>query len=166
MNRFLDLKDQVPELGPGRFDFQNPDRLFPAAVAESRLHLWKPGDPIADRGTRILVGAATWSGYDMHLLDVIDEALGRMNSNAPRVDVFNAGALTSQEAFADYIPELGEIGQLPVAGIWRDGRLTEKAFGYFASKLVAPIFGTTAEEIVKFIRDLYSERMQKLNAPH
>lgn len=166
MNRFLDLMEQTPELGPGRFDFENPDRLFPATVAESRLHLWKPGDPVLGDGMRILIGAATWSGYDMHLLDVIDEALGRMNGNVPRVDVFNAGVLTSLDDFADYIPGLGEIGQLPVAGIWRDGRLTDKASGYFACKLVAPVVGSTADEIVAFIQHRGEERLKEINAPH
>lgn len=166
MNRFLDLMDQTPELGPGRFDFHQPDRLFPAAVAESQLHLWQPGDPIPDRGTWILIGTATWSGYDMHLLDVIDDALSRANGDAPRVDVFNGGVLTSQEAFTDYIPGLGEIGQLPVAGVWRDGRLTEKASGYFACQLVAPMFGSSADGIVNFIRDRTAERLKKIHAPH
>jgi hypothetical protein len=165
MSRFLDLTDQTPELGPGRFDFHEPDRLFPAAVAASHLHLWKPGDPIPDRGTRILIGAATWSGYEMHLLDVIDDALTTMSGGAPRVDVFNAGALTSPEAFAQYTPGLDWF-QTPVVGVWRDGRLVERKSGYDATEFVARMFGSSAGEIVDYVRKQQSAGASDVHAPH
>jgi hypothetical protein len=152
MSRFLDLNEHTPKIADGVFDFSARELLFPATVAASRLRLWSPGDPIPDTGTRILIGTATWSGYDMRLLDVIDEALGHMNGRAPVVEVFNAGSLTRQEAFDDYIPSIGEVLQMPVVGVWQDGRLVEQASGYAARELVARMFGSTSDEIVEFIR--------------
>jgi|SRR4051812_24058167 hypothetical protein len=160
MNRFLDLIDQTPPIpgqGPGHFDFSNPDRLFPAAVSESRLRLWKPGDPIPARGLRLLFGTATWSGYDMHLLDVIDQALAEKAHDAPTVEVFNAGNLTSVEDFEKYIPGL-EAHHTPVLGIWQDGRLVERQYGYHAGDRLARMFGTSADAIVEFVRRLQAAR--------
>src|SRR5947209_2157627 len=123
MNRFFDLMAARHYLATGVWDFAEPDERFPAAVADSRLRLWSLGDPIPERGTRLLIGAATWSGYDMRLLDVIDDALARLGDGAPRVDVFNAGILTSQEEIQRYVPGIGPVLQMPVVGVWRDGRL-------------------------------------------
>jgi hypothetical protein len=161
----MDQTPAIPELGPGHFDFTNPDRLFPATVAESRLHLWNPGDPVAHLGTRILIGVATWSGYDMRLLDVIDEALEKTNGNTPLVEVFNAGSLTSQEAFQDYIPGIGEVVQVPVVGIWHDGRIVERASGYAARDLVARMSGSSSDGVVQDIdawrRHRYESQFQR-----
>jgi hypothetical protein len=152
MSRFLDLNKHTPKIADGVFDFSARELLFPATVAASRLRLWAPGNPIPDKGTRILLGTATWSGYDMHLLDVIDEALRKMNGKAPLVEVFNAGILTSQDAFEHYIPGIGEVLQMPVVGVWHDGRLVERASGYAARDLAARMFGFSSDQIVDFIR--------------
>jgi hypothetical protein len=160
MSRFLDLMDQTPPIpgkGPGHFDFSNPDRLFPAVVGESPFRLWKPGDPIARQGTRILIGVATWSGYDMQLLDMLEEALSRAK-DAPLVEVFNAGILTSAEAFEDYIPGLPPPMQMPVVGVWQDGVLTERAEGYFARDLVARMFGSSSDAVVAALDQAWAAR--------
>ena len=160
MNRFLDLIDQTPPIpgrGPGHFDFSNPDRLFPAVVAESHLRLWKPGDPIPAHGLRLLFGTATWSGYDMHLLDVIDKTLSEQGGDAPIVEVFNAGNLTTVEEFEKYIPGL-EAHHTPVLGIWQGGRLIERQFGYHAADRLARMFGTSADEIVDYVRSRIAAR--------
>ena len=153
MSRFLDLTDYAPELTPGHFDFSAREHLFPSVVADSSFRLWKTGDPIRNRGVRILLGVAVWSGYDTHLLDVIEKALASMNGEVPVVEVFNAGILTSQEAFADYIPQLGEVMQMPVVGVWRNGELAERASGYEARELVARMFRSSSDEIVNFVRN-------------
>jgi hypothetical protein len=127
------------------------DRAFDMAAAQSHLRSWKPGAPITDRGTRVLVGVATWSGYDMRLLDVIDEALGRQDGEAPRVEVFNASYLPNQDVFEQYIPGLPPVFHTPVVGVWRDGILQERAEGYNARELVARMFGSSSDEIVDFI---------------
>jgi hypothetical protein len=143
MTRFLDLFAD---------DGGDDDRAFEAAVAKSHLRLWKPGDPIADTGVRVLLGTATWSGYDMRLLDVVDEALSRLGPAAPLVEVFDASYLPSQDVFHEYIPGLPPVFHTPVVGVWRDGTLHERGEGYDARELVARMFGSSSDEIVDFIR--------------
>jgi len=157
MNRFLELMHDIPRLGPAQFDFSRRELRFPAVVAESHLRLWKPGEPIPDRGARILFGTATWSGYDMHLLDILDQALAEQSDDAPTIEVFNAGILTAIQDFERYIPGL-EAHHTPVLGIWKDGRLVERQFGYHAADRLARMFGTTADEIVDFVRNRIAAR--------
>jgi hypothetical protein len=157
MNHFLELTHDTPRLGPGQFDVANRDRQFPAVVEESNFRLWKPGDPIPARGTWTLFGVAMWSQYDMHLLDVINQALAEQGDNVPNVEVFNAGILTSTEEFERYIPRL-EAHHTPVLGIWQDGRLVERQFGYHASDRLARMFGTSADEIVDYVRNRIAAR--------
>jgi hypothetical protein len=152
MSRFLELNDYTPKIPDGMPDFSARELRFPATVAASRLRLWKPGDPIPNRGTRLLVGAAVWSRYDMLLLDLIDDALRIRNGDTPHVDVFNAGILTSQEAIEDYIPGIGEVLQMPAVGVWHDGRLVKSASGYEGRDLAAQMFGSSSDDIVDQIR--------------
>src|SRR5215471_5072327 len=77
-------------------DFEMPARHqrwaaaeFPNRVAQSRLHLWRPTDPIVARGTRLFVGIATWSGFDLRLLDILDQALQEGTILDDHIDVFN-----------------------------------------------------------------------------
>jgi hypothetical protein len=153
MSRFLDLSDRPHDAAAP----YAVDHDFPAAVAESHLRLWKPGDPIPDRGTRVLFGVAMWSQYDLHLLDVINQALAERDDNDLTVDVFNAGILTTLEDFENYIPGL-EAHHTPVLGIWQDGKLIERQFGYHASDRIARMFGASADEIVEFVRNRITAR--------
>src|SRR5438270_606566 len=143
MSRFLDLNEFVPRYPDGAPDFSARELGFPATIAASQLRLWKPGDPIPNRGTRILIGAAVWSRYDMLLLDLIDTALE--NGDGPHVDVFNAGILTSQDAIQDYISGIGEVLQVPAAGVWREGVLVERASGFAGRDLIARMFGSSSD---------------------
>ncbi len=102
-------------------DSADADDWFSAAVAGSPFHLWSPGDPIPERGTRVLLGVATWSGYDMRLLDVVDKAVTESTSAAPKVDVFNMADCKRPGAFQKYIPQLRQVFHSPVAGVWREG---------------------------------------------
>ena len=87
----------------------------------------------------------------MRLLDVIDEALARMGTDAPLIEVFDASYLPSQEAYRDYIPGLPMVFHTPVAGVSHDGVLRERAEGYDARELVARMFGSSSDEIVEFV---------------
>ena len=48
---------------------------FPECVESSEIHLWRPGQRIAAIGRRILIGVATYSVYDLKLLDVLQSYL-------------------------------------------------------------------------------------------
>jgi hypothetical protein len=128
MTKFTDLFWSHPELGPaGQQDYV--EAQLPAVVAQSNLHLWQPGDPVAHQGKRILLGVATYSIYDMRLLDVLDEEAGRRNGQTPRLDVFSVARCRTHEDFARYIPDLGTVLQTPVVGVWEGGALKEKGQG-------------------------------------
>ncbi|HJT76734.1 MAG TPA: hypothetical protein VJ739_05985 [Gemmataceae bacterium] len=127
------------------------EREFPAAVAGSSLRLWRPGDPLSDHGTRILIGIATWSGYDMRLLDVVEEGMAR--GSAPAVAVFNTSDCRTQDDFNKYVPGLGAVYQTPVVGIWQDGRLEWSGQGAEARERVARLFGSGPDEIGKYVGD-------------
>src|SRR5207302_1485655 len=70
------------------------DERFPAAVGASPFQLWSPGDPIPQKGNWLLIGVATWSAYDMKLLDVVSEALRERGPALP-VAVFNVASCLS-----------------------------------------------------------------------
>jgi hypothetical protein len=128
------------------------DRLFPAVVQQSSLHLFKPNEPVPMAGTRILIGIATWSGYDLRLLDLLDTALTRMNGTGPVIDVLNLGSM-SQAEIAAIFPGIEPINHTPVLAIWKDGKLTETASGFAARDRIAKMFGSSSDEITRFVRE-------------
>jgi hypothetical protein len=156
MTRFFEMfaDDGDDESGNG----VDPGRAFKVAVGKSHLRLWKPGDPIADLGLRVLVGTATWSGYDMRLLDVIDQVIPSLGDAAPLVEVFDASYLPSQEAFQEYIPGLPMVFHTPAVGVWRDGVLHERSEGFDARETVARLVGSSSDEIVEFVRNFRTAR--------
>jgi hypothetical protein len=154
MNSFFDIILRSPARLNSAVDPQNDESAFAERLHESPFHLWKPGDPIPDRGTRMLLGLATWSGYDMHLLDVISESMMRETpTSVSRVDVFDTAQCNEAADFRKYIPKLRHVTHTPVVGIWRDGHLHEAKEGYAARDLAAGLFGSSSAEIVAFVQN-------------
>ncbi len=116
-------------------------RLFPLHVERSRLHLWRPGEPIAG-GRRLLIGVATWSLHDLSLLDILDDAMARVGAVVDRIDVFDLDRL-EQGDFEDYIPDLGRVVGTPLAGYWEDRIVGEKGFGWRAMAIILDLFDFT-----------------------
>jgi len=130
------------------------DRKFPELVSSSPLHLWQPGDPSFEHDVHCLIGVATWSGYDMRLLDVIAEALHQNPVDLPKVYVFNTADCQHGADFARYIPGLHEVAQTPVVGFFRrDEQFSKFLQGHAARESVANLFGSTSAEIVAFVQD-------------
>lgn len=117
------------------------EKHFRLVVANSKLHFWQPGDPIADKGKRILIGAAIYSGYAMRLLDAVNSQLDQSREKTIRIDVFSTGDCKTHEDFGQYIPGLGIVQQTPVVGFWEDGALKEKAQGKAGRDLVIRVCG-------------------------
>ena len=143
MTRFLELthlphEDEDPYL---------PDRLLPTYLRDAPFRLWTLGDRIPNKGVFILLGVATWSGYDMQLLDTLQERMD-VKRDHPTIGIFNAGILTSQDAIQEYVPGAPFVFHTPVVGVWRDGVLTERAEGYAARDLVARMFGSSSDAVV------------------
>jgi hypothetical protein len=154
MTTFFDLFVRHSSDHTVRNDPTWADRQFPESVAASPFRLWRPGDPISEHDVRYLIGVATWSGYDMRLLDVIAEALRRNSVDPPAIDVFNMADCQRAEDFASYFPPRNEaILQTPAVGFWHNGQFAAFWQGHEARKRAAEIFGSTSAEIVAFVQD-------------
>jgi hypothetical protein len=144
MNTFHDLFRQPTRMAAGSFPADRRPDLFPGFVERSpRLHLWSPGDPIADTGPRLLIGVATWSGYDLNLLDVIEEA----PAGPVHVDVFDVDSIHSAEDLFRFVPGLAVATTTPFVGLWQDGKLQQAASGKAARDLVVRVLHLPAEEL-------------------
>ncbi len=129
MNRFLELFRHETSPPPGKIHADERSALFPRVVESSPvLELWAAGRAIPTRGSFLLLGVATWSGYDMKLLEEIEAA--RPDS----VGVFDIDEAQSDD-FSDRIPGLVGVAQGPVAGLWKDGRLIEFGSGHDAREI-------------------------------
>lgn len=113
---------------------------FEKRVRRSRvLHLWKPGDPIVfgDSGTRLLVGIATSSNYELDLLDEIEGQLTHLKADTwLRVDVFRFDEFQDSSEFTDWIPVPVHFTVGPVAALWIDQAFDRVEYGYRANLLV------------------------------
>jgi hypothetical protein len=148
----------LPGRGPASFDFDHPNQLFPQVVAESPFHLATPRDPIPQNGIRILLGVVTWSGYDMALLDRVESAIQERNGTPLQFDVFNGGLVKTMAEFRAYVPDLADFIQMPVLGIWRNGKLTETATGHKACDLLGQMFGFKMADVVAVVDEFRAAR--------
>ena len=118
-------------------------QLFPMLIQQSHLHVWNPGDPV--RGARrLLVGVATWSLYDLSLLDVLDQVVAEGCPGLNRIDVFDLDRVEEPD-FEEYVPGLGKVVGTPVAGVWEDGILGDRGFGWRAFRLISNLLGVALE---------------------
>ena len=154
MNSFLTLY-QTPR--PMIGDRLSPDlrsELFPELVQKSkRLHFWRPGEAITRSGLRLLVGIATWSVYDMSLLDMIDET-SESGSMPLHIDVFDVGESQSAEDIGRAIPGIGKPSQTPLLGLWKNGEISERASGYDARNMIAFLCGLDVSKVQEQMRSL------------
>lgn len=132
MSRFRKLFfRETPSSLPGQTFADDRSELLTQLVAESNsLKLWLPDRPIPLKGTFLLVGVATWSGYDMMLLDAIEAAVVHPDV----VGVFDMQEMQSPD-FSARIPGLVDVMQGPVAGLWQDGRLVAAGSGHDAREI-------------------------------
>jgi hypothetical protein len=132
-SRFLSLFRHCTPPEKGAIFADDRSLRFPDVVATSPvLELWQQHNPIPSSGSFLLVGVATWSGYDMQLLDEVEAALERPD----RVGVFDLQDVHTPDDFAMWIPGLTGVVQGPVAGLWQHGRLVDSGAGHVAQTLV------------------------------
>jgi hypothetical protein len=110
-------------------------RMLPVRLGQSKLHAWLPGMAIFDQGERVLIGVATWSIYDLQLLDDVQIAMTARHSLA-WVDVFDVDECQSNEVFDRYVPGISSIFQTPVVGIWINGVMISSASGVAGRELL------------------------------
>ena len=124
---------------------------LPFVLAKSNLHLWSLGDSIVSNGTRFLIGVATWSLYDLRLLDALDEVLS-LGKRAERIDVFNLDSCQTQEEISAFVANIGKVIATPVVGVWRDGLQVEQASDYAGRNILVEVFALNHKEIVSLQR--------------
>ena len=108
-------------------------KLFPTFVEQSKFHNWWPGDPIPQKGERVLIGiAASYWMPDLKLLDIIQEKI--TEKTPERIDVFDIVNCKYKEDLDKYILGLGRVAVTPFVGYWKDGELVEKQKGFDALK--------------------------------
>jgi hypothetical protein len=137
MGKFTDL---LPGSGHPAEEQQEAYRRLPFVLSQSPLHYWSPEEEVYAQGTRFLVGVATWSHYDLKLLDALDKALAKGKSK-DRVDVFNIDNCRTMEDLERYIPEAGKMYQTPMVAEWRDGVKIQQACGYAGIEILIKHFG-------------------------
>lgn len=143
MNTFHDLFRQPTRPIGGASPRDRRRELFPGFVERSpKFHLWTPDQVASAQGSRLLLGVATWSGYDMNLLDLIEEA----PDTGVRVEVLDIDAFTSADELARLFPGI-PFFQPPLAGHWVDGKLIDSAAGFKGRQLVAQLLGLDAAEV-------------------
>ena len=153
MNTFHDLFRQPTRRVGGAFPLDRRRELFPGFVERSpKLHLWLPEQPGSEQGARLLLGVATWSGYDMNLLDLIEEA---PHANGIDIEVVDVDTLPSAEDVTRVFPGL-EFAQSPLVGYWVGGKLIEVAQGFAARQLVARLLGLNAAEVEERLNSVLS----------
>src|SRR5262249_37299904 len=145
---FLEILAGLPVRPDGSAEPEWVDKEFSRRLETSPLRPWSPGDPRPEVGPFLLLGVAPWSGYDLRLLDVIEAQLKKGESRPPVVRVFNIDECRVPDDFKRYIPRLGHVSQPPVAGLWRDGKLSWSTQGHAAREQVAGLFGSSSAEIV------------------
>jgi len=144
MNRFLKLFRRETPAPFGEIYADDRSSLFPSVVTDSPvLEFWPRNRPIPATGTFLLIGVATWSGYDMMLLDEVEHTIDKPDV----VGVFDMQEATSPEDFATRIPGMRDVVQGPVVGLWKDGLLIESGSGHLAQDIVFKSCGLNPDEI-------------------
>jgi len=146
MNSFRSLLNPMAGSEPGDAQRRASQEL-PGRVKASNLDWW-PADAIPNgTGNRLLVGIAVWSGYDLTLLDLLEDAIRRGNGTGIHVGVFDIDQLTPAD-LERLLPDLGAIHHTPVVGYWERGTLVEKSFGFQGRELVSRLFGLDPKTII------------------
>ena len=138
MIKFHDLLQPRDGLSVGELQ-ESAKRSFPLLVDKSTFKSWSPGKPTSSQGKRLLIGVATYSEADLKLLDLLEEVLQGRAENTLSIDLFNTLDCKSHDDFDNYIPGIGKVFQTPVAGLWENGVLKEKAWGKSARDLIAQV---------------------------
>ena len=147
MSKFADLLSRSGH--PAEVQRRASQEL-PFVLAKSNLHLWSLGDAIVSNGTRFLIGVATWSSYDLRLLDALDKVLSD-GKRTERIDVFNLDSCQTQEEISAFVANIGKVIEMPVVGVWHNRLQTKQASGYAGRSILVEAFALNDEEIT-FLR--------------
>ena len=155
MTRFQELLKPDLDATPGE-DQRRASLLLPDIVGESHLLCWTIGSAMPASGTLILVLVATYSHYDLAMLDILDEEVSRRPpgdlSRSVTVHVADLQRYETAGQLAKDIPVIdGAILQTPVTAVWEDGAWRRSASGKPARDLVASTLGLSPDEFNQMV---------------
>lgn len=108
------------------------------------MELWRPGDPWPPVGEEVIwIAVATWSLYDLKLLDLLETQLSR-GSRKERIYLFNTAGFPEFN-FEEHLPDIGKIFHTPVVGSWTGGILEERLSGALARDWLIERFGLSRD---------------------
>jgi len=165
MNRFFDLIAAPASFSPEKGFRSDADRLFPEIVRRSHFHWWNPGDAIQATGMRILIGVATWSGYDLKLLDAVNDVLQSKLPSPIQVDVMNVGLVPDSTELHRCFPGASDFVQTPFLGVWNDGQVQMFRQGHHAIRELSLLFHVNPDEIAESVQRFYENRLSVIDQP-
>lgn len=108
---------------------------LPNIVAGTKLSLWKPSGLVPIRGRCVLIAFATWSTYDLRILDSLSEILQSSDATDDRVSIVDLDTLTPEQIGQCFsFPDKPQ--QEPFVSVWEDGRQIEANWGWRAKELL------------------------------
>jgi len=100
------------------------------------MSLWRRGDEIPQSGKRTLVGIAPYSRYDFQVLDELFKIQRTDDRPFGCLQVFDMLDCRDKGDFEDFVPGIGVVRQSPAVGIWIDGVVVEKEWGWKGRQLL------------------------------
>jgi hypothetical protein len=152
MSTFAEILQPVPGELPG--DTQRRARdAFPRKLAASRFGLCSPSE-IATAESAIVIGIATWSQYDLHLLDYLDSVLEETAGETLFI-VIDVDAFPLDELHQHLPHDPRPLGT-PLVAYWEAGRFVESACGYAGRQLIYRELGLNVAEAEQFVAQRHS----------
>lgn len=145
---FRDLLAPRPGEEPGEAQRRAAASL-PERLMRSHMDWWPLDATPTGSGTRLLIGVAVWSTYDLRLLDVLEGAIHAGRGKDVQVGVFDVDRLAAADELQRLLPGVGTVTQTPVVGVWTAGELKQVASGFAGRQLVAQMFGLDHNAIVE-----------------
>jgi hypothetical protein len=104
---------------------------FPERVSQGKLTLRNPSEPIPRSGKHFIIGIATYSPDELHLLDQVENSLENVRNRiaGAEVEVFDVLDCLTMSDFERYIPGIDNVHRTPVIGVIVDGKLIDRATG-------------------------------------
>lgn len=138
---FFDLHRARPDLG--HVERQRlAQAQFPSLVEQSHMKMWRIGDTVPPPGNQVIwIGVATWSLYDMELLDVLEAKL-QQTTLKEGIWVFDIDTFDWLQ-FEKHLPGIGKIFHPPIVGSWNQGVLEERLSGAKAREWLIQRLGLT-----------------------